>query len=495
MTSALPAHLTERWPHPGPPRIPRRRRPLRASATEPDGRLIVVANRAPVRRGEGGGWEPSVGGLATALLPVLEERGGVWVAAREEEEPGRQPYPAGDPAFVIRRVPMTEGERANYYEGMANSVLWPVSHYLLQHLALEHAFIEDYRRINARFAEVVTAEAEAGDVVWVHDYHLMLLPELVRAARPGTPLAHFWHVPWPAMEVFRILPWARELLRGLLGCDLLGFHVEEYVENFREAAHVLLGAELTPGGVRWRGREVRVEAHPIGVDVGRFERMATEAETERRAAEIRAAAHADHLVLGVDRLDYTKGLLARLLAFERFLQEHPETHGRVSLYQIATPSRTGVESYQELKREVDEVVGRINGAFSEGPWVPIHYYYRSLSQEELCAYYRAADVAFITPLRDGMNLVAHEFVAASERGALVLSEMTGAAYLLPEALLVNPYDEDQLCNALGVALEMPEAERRQRLAQLKERVRGLDVHDWAARFLASVAAGPVGSTP
>src|SRR5690606_10276943 len=267
-------------------------------------RLVVVANRAPVRREDDGAWEASVGGLATALLPVLERHGGVWVAMREDDDPTRQRYPEADPAFTIRRVPMTDEERVNYYEGMANSVLWPVSHYLLQHLALERAFIEDYRAVNRRFAEAVIAEAEPDDAIWVHDYHLMLLPQIVREALPEARLAHFWHIPWPAMEVFRILPWARELIRGLLGCDLIGFHVEEYVDNFRESAHVLLGAELTDGGVRWDGREVRVEAHPIGVDVAYFSETAAEARVRRAAEQIREEAAADFLFLGVDRLDY-----------------------------------------------------------------------------------------------------------------------------------------------------------------------------------------------
>ena len=476
------------WGHPGTPLSADR-----LSTGQPDvpsdldlSRLLVVANRSPVQQQDDGSWEPSVGGLATALLPVLDRHGGVWVSMQGGGRPLHQPYPEDAPRFDIRRVPMTDDERTNYYEGMANSVLWPVSHYLLQHLDLQHEFFQDYAEINERFAEVVTEEYAPGDVIWVQDYHLMLLPELLRARIPDATIAHFWHIPWPAMEVFRILPWARELIRGMLGCDLIGFHVEEYVENFREGARVLLGAELTPNGVLWQDREVRIEAHPIGIDVEFFEQAAATDAVRREAAALRESATAESIVVGVDRLDYTKGLLARMRGFERFLEQYPDAHGRVSLYQIATPSRTGVESYQELKREVDEVVGRINGTFSRGQWVPIHYYYRSFPQEELCAFYRAADVAFITPLRDGMNLVAHEFVTASEDGVLVLSEMAGAAYLFPEALLVNPYDEDGLATALRFALDMEEDERRSRLGTLKQRVTHLDVHRWADRFLHAI---------
>jgi trehalose 6-phosphate synthase len=475
-----------RWSHPGPPRSSDDVPPPEATPRTPDlDRLIVVANRAPIRKNDGA-WQPSVGGLATALLPVLEKHGGVWVSMQAGDAPEHQPYPADDPHFTIRRVPMSEDELHNYYEGMANSVLWPVSHYLLRHLALERAFIEDYRRINRRFAEAVVEEAGPHDTIWVQDYHLMLLPQHVRKQLPDATIAHFWHIPWPAMEVFRILPWARELVRGLLGCDLIGFHVEEYVDNFRETAKVLLGAELTENGVLWEGREVRVEAHPIGIDVSFFEQTSAAAHTQQQAAALREQSDVDFVILGVDRLDYTKGILARLHAFEKFLEQYPEYRQRVSLYQIATPSRTGVESYQELKREVDELVGRINGAFSRGHWVPIHYYYRTFTQEELCAFYRAADAAFVTPLRDGMNLVSHEFVAANDHGVLILSEMTGAAYLLPEALLVNPYDEERLASALKFALEMEEDERLGRLQALKERVGHLDVHYWADRFLAAI---------
>jgi trehalose 6-phosphate synthase len=232
---------------------------------------------------------------------------------------------------------------------------------------------------------------------------------------------------------------------------------------------------------------VRVEAHPIGIDVEYFAQTSASEPIRERAEALREESGVDFVLLGVDRLDYTKGILARLHAFEQFLERYPDYQGRVSLYQIATPSRTGVESYQTLKRDVDELVGRINGAFSEGHWSPIHYYYRRFSQQDLCAFYRAADAAFVTPLRDGMNLVSHEFVVANERGTLILSEMTGAAYLLPEAILVNPYDEERLAAALKFAIEMDPEERRVRREALKDRVANLDVHHWADRFLASIS--------
>lgn len=437
---------------------------------------------------------PSVGGLATALLPVLMEQGGVWIASRDKAgtEPARQLYPADDPAIAVRRIGLSEDEMMRFYYGMANRVLWPVSHYMVHHLKLDTGFMDVYRDVNLRFAEAVVEEYHEGDHIWVQDYHLMLAPDYIRQVHPEATIAHFWHIPWPAMEVFRILPWARELLRGMLGCDLIGFHVEEYVENFLESARVLLGARVQGNVVEWEGRQVRVEAHPIGIDTEGFSRMASEARTEAEA--IREELGVEQIVVGVDRLDYTKGVLSRLRAFERFLEKYPAYHRRVSFFQIATPSRTEVESYRQLKREVDEMVGRINGAYAQDGWTPVHYRYRAFTQEELCALYRAADVAFITPLRDGMNLVTQEFVAVNEHGVLVLSELTGAAYLLSEALQVNPFDAESLVQTLREALEMPADERIQRLRQLKKTVSRLDVHQWAKGFLQSLAITPSSSS-
>lgn len=445
--------------------------------------FVVVANRVPIRKTEDG-WATSVGGLASALLPVLKRQGGVWVGMGEDPElPERQEYPADDPDFVVRRVPLSSEELDNYYYGMANRVLWPVSHYMIQHLELKRDFIETYRSVNERFAQAVLEETSDNDYIWFQDYHLMLAPQIVREERPSATIGHFWHIPWPAMEVFRILPWSRELLRGMLNCDLIGFHVEEYVDNFIESARVLLGAEVGDDWVRWEGRTTRVEAHPIGIDVGRFERMASSGDVVDKMKDLKGRFGTDHVVIGIDRLDYTKGVLARLLAFEQFLEENPEYRGKVTFYQIATPSRTEVASYQQLKREVDEAVGRINGRFAREDWVPVNYRYRTYTQHELCAFYRAADAALITPLRDGMNVVTQEFITASQKGVLILSELTGAAYLLPEALQVNPYDQNGVANAIKEALEMPSTEKKERLTGLKQTVRDLDVHNWAGAFL------------
>ncbi len=449
-------------------------------------RLTVAANRVPIRQTDDG-WKPSIGGLATALLPVLESQGGVWVGMGEDPDlPTRQPYPEEDADFLVRRVPLSEQELDNYYYGMANRVLWPVSHYLNQHLELQNDFIDTYRTVNRRFADAILEETGEDDTIWVQDYHLMLAPRHLRDARPDAMIGHFWHIPWPAMEVFRILPWSRELLRGMLGSDLIGFHVPEYVENFIDSAKVLLGADVTDNTVTLDGHTTRVEAHPIGIDVDRFERMSQTDEVAEMAEQLRERLGTEHIVIGIDRLDYTKGILSRLQAFEQFLEENPDLHGSVSFYQIATPSRTEVESYQELKSEVDEAVGRINGRFAQDNWIPVNYRYRTYSQFELCAFYQVADAALVTPLRDGMNVVTQEFITASDSGALILSELTGAASLMEEAIQVNPYDQDKLAQAIRDALDMTEGEKKERLASLKSTVQKLDVHDWADGFLSSL---------
>ena len=446
--------------------------------------LTVVANRVPIRKSEDGQWTPSVGGLSTALLPVLRDRGGSWVGMGEDPSlPERQPYPADNPDFTVSRVPLSSEELDGYYYGMSNRALWPLSHYMVQHFEPNPDFMEVYRSVNKRFADAVLDETTGADDIWVQDYHLMLAPQWIREERPDATIGHFWHIPWPAMEVFRILPWARELLRGLLHCDLIGVHVDEYVDNFLESAEVLLGADIDGQTIHYNGRSTTVEAHPIGIEVDRFKQMAESAEVKEKAARLRDRLNTEFIVIGIDRLDYTKGVLSRLHAFERFLERNPSYHGRVSFYQIATPSRTRVDSYQQLKREVDEAVGRINGQFARDNWVPVNYRYRTYTQFELCAFYRAADAALITPLRDGMNVVTQEFITSTQNGALILSELTGAAYLLPEAIHVNPYDRDGLADSIRLALEMPESERRSRLKALKTHVEALDVHRWARRFL------------
>lgn len=462
--------------------------------------LVVVANREPFRR-EGDGWVPAVGGLATALLPVLERRGGAWVAWGEKDA-GTRPvlaYPPGAPRFTVQRLFLPAREVAGAYHGMANRTLWPLAHYFLDRVEIRRDFFNAYRSTNRRFAEASLAIWEDPAVpVWVHDYHLMLMPALLRAARPHGRIGFFWHIPWPAPEVWQVLPWAQDLVAGVLGADLVGLHTPEYVDNFLATCRLLPGAVVRGHRVHWRGRQVRVEAHPIGIDTARFRRWAAEPKVRERAARLRRIAASRFVLVGVDRLDYTKGIPERLAAWELLLERHPEWRGRVALYQIAVPSRTRLESYRQLKRRVDEQVGRINGAYMHDGWLPVRYLYRAFTPQELTAFYLAADVALVTPLRDGMNLVAQEYAWVTENGVLILSALAGAAAVLPEAVRVNPYDVDGFAEILhGVLSSLADERGRQgwdaRRAALKERIATLDVHRWAARFLASLEGAHEGT--
>jgi trehalose 6-phosphate synthase len=439
-------------------------------------------------------------------MPVLEQRGGAWVAMREphDDAPLRQALPEDSPRFTVRRLPLDEAEFEAYYQGMSNRVLWPLVHYFAESVEPDRTFWNAYRSVNRRFADaaVECADGTESPTFWVHDYQLMLAPEIIRAARPDARIGHFWHVPWPAPEVFRIVPSARALLRGILSADLVGFHTEGYAENFREGARDLLGATIVPAAhddgydLLWDGRRVHVEVRPIGIDVAEFEALGRDPEIARGAATTRdEAGEAERLIVGVDRLDYTKGIPLRLEAFERFLETYPEWHRRVSLFQVCTPSRTGIPAYDHLRRGVDELVGRINGRFAEGSWVPVSYRYRAYTREELAILYSAADIALVTPLRDGMNLVALEYAAVhDDTGALVLSELTGAADYLHGAVPVNPYDVDGVARTIRDALDMPLPERRERMSRLKAAVAGLDVHDWADGFLTSLAGVEAGDS-
>jgi len=459
-------------------------------------RLLLVSNREPYvreRTPEGVRFERTTGGLVTALDPVMRGSGGVWVAWQPEGDLEREPryqVPSEQPQFTLRQVPLTQREVTRYYHGFANRALWPLFHYFVGRCRFDADEWRAYQQINARFADVVAEEAAPGDLVWVHDYHFCLLPEMIRQRRgaAGGPLAFFLHIPFPTEEVFRVLPWRREVLAGLLGADLVGFHTDRYAGDFLGCCQRLLGADVDHQRrvVRWQGREVRVGAFPIGIDVAEFRQVATSPEVVERTARIREGLGGARLVLGVDRLDYSKGILERLHAIDSLLEARPDLRRRLVFLQVAVPSRTQVREYRELKREVDEMVGRVNGRHSTANWQPVRYLYRAVPREELVAYYRAADVCLVNPLRDGMNLVAMEFVACQEdgEGVLVLSELTGAAHTLGEgALLVNPFAIQQTAEALETALSMDVEERRQRMRKLFQRVTSCDVNAWLERIL------------
>ncbi len=461
--------------------------------------LVVVSNRLPYEAVDDAGpraFRRSAGGLVAALEPVLAARGGVWVgwdgAVGDPSADAERESPPARDGVRYHAVPLSAHEIALFYAGFANRTLWPLFHYSVDRTWIDGAAWEAYERVNERFARVAWAESVGEALVWVHDYHLLRVPHHLRRLRPRGRIAFFLHIPFPATDVFRILPWARSLLRGMLACDLVAFHTPVYALHFLACAERLLGCEVdrAAGLVRFEGHAVAVRALPISIDAAHVEELARAVRPVRRRRHRPRVAE----VLAVDRLDYTKGIHERLLAVERLFDRHPALRRRVRFTQLMVPSRERVADYASLKRRIDEAVGRINGRFAEEGWSPVRYLVRSLPLAELVPLYRGADVALVTPLRDGMNLVAKEYVAAQVEndGVLVLSELAGAADDLQEALLVNPFDIDAVAETLHRALTMPEDERRARMSALRDRVRANDVHAWVGRFLAEAegAWGP-----
>jgi trehalose 6-phosphate synthase/phosphatase len=457
-------------------RAPRREQPV-----------LIVSNRLPftAHRGHDGlELRPSSGGLVSALEPVLRKRGGTWVGwpgitlKRGDVLPELEQ--SGDGSYRIAPILLSETEINRYYHGFSNRTLWPLFHSLHERAVFDRRDWEAYRRVNERFASVAASHAGDVDLVWVQDYHLLLAPLELRRTLGGRRIGFFLHVPFPPFDVFRLLPWDRELLRGLLASDLIGFHIPGYAQNFLECVERRLGARVDRRTMRveWGDRTIQVGAFPIGIDFDAFDH-------EARAAAPSPEVHGERIVLGVDRLDYTKGIPERFLAFERLLELHPGHREKVVLLQLAVPSRSQVSEYRALKREIDELVGRINGRFATASWSPIRYLHRSLPQERLAALYRDADVALVTPLRDGMNLVAKEYAACqvAEPGVLVISKLAGASETMREALTVNPYSLDETAEAIHRALTMEEDERASRMASLRRRERRYNVERWVNSFL------------
>lgn len=445
---------------------------------------------------------PSSGGLATALRGPHERGDSLWIGwpgdAGGLDEEARAALFSRLAALRAVPVNLTAEEVSRYYEGFSNGVLWPLFHYLLDKVRVDgHRDFGAYEAVNERFADAVAARCEPGDAIWVHDYHLMLLPEALRRRLPGARIGFFLHIPFPAPEVFRTLPWRERLLRGLLGADVIGFHTASYRYHFVHAAARLLGVEPEIDAIGIDGRQVRVGVYPIGVDAVELGRLADSAEVRAEALRIHEQAPGGRVVLGVDRLDYTKGLPRRLAAIEVFLERWPDLRQGVKFVQIAAPTRENVEAYEQIRKEVHETVGRINGRYGSVDTTPIHFLNRSVPIEELCALYASADVMLVTPLRDGMNLVAKEYAAARTdgTGVLVLSELTGAAAEMVEALLVNPYDVEGVAAAIARALSMAPAEQALRMRALRRRVLENDVHRWARSFLDDLTAEPPSPSP
>ncbi len=464
----------------------------------PARKLILVSNRLPLSLTEDEGqlgFAPSPGGLASGLRTYLRSAGPavaeyVWVGW-----PGR-PVPPEQQAEVARRcreefsarpVFLSREDVEAFYEGICNKTIWPLFHYFPSLVAYEEEGWLAYERVNQIFADEVREVAGPGDLVWVHDYHFFLLPGMLKKQRPDLRVGFFLHVPFPSFELFRLLPdrWRRAMLTGVLGADLIGFHTHDYTQHFLKCVRRILGCDHELGQLALGDRIVCADTFPMGVDFAAFSALSADPALVQSSEEFRRPLGECRAILSIDRLDYTKGIPNRLLAFQAFLEANPDWHGRVALVMVVVPSRTGVEDYQRMKTRVDELVGHINGRFGRLDWTPVLYQYRSYPQEHLVALYVASDVMLVTPLRDGMNLVAKEYVAAraDETGVLVLSEMAGAASELGEAVTVNPNDIPGMARGLLTALEMPRAAQRQAMAAMRKRLRRYDVVRWAGDFL------------
>ena len=461
-------------------------------------RLIVVSNRLPFafQRSARGRWhaEPGSGGLVTALLPVLRNRGGTWIgwpgavgSAREFAAPLAE---AGAKAgYRLGAVTLSEDEVRDFYLGFSNEVVWPLFHDLPSLCNFDPAYWRTYDRVNRKYARAVASRAAPGDFVWVHDYHLMSVGAELRRLGVKSRLAFFLHIPFPSPDIFLKLPWRRPLIEALLRYDLIGFQTARDRRNFAACVEAL-GLPLRPA---------RIGNFPISIDYNAFMRAAASPEVAEKARELHRLLPRRKLVLGIDRLDYTKGITLRLRAFQHLLERHPEMRGRVSLIQVVVPSREDIPQYHRMKSEIEQLVGRINGAFARpGGWVPVWYEYRSLTRQELLAYYRAADIALITPLKDGMNLVAKEYCACSieEDCVLILSEFAGAAeQLAGGALLVNPYDVEGVAEMIRTAHAMPEDERVARMRTMRRSIRRHDVFWWVDSFLRAAIARDLRAFP
>ncbi|WP_437327340.1 bifunctional alpha,alpha-trehalose-phosphate synthase (UDP-forming)/trehalose-phosphatase [Sorangium sp. So ce381] len=471
-------------------------------------RLLIVSNRLPVTVHADQGdvsVVPSAGGLVTALRGPHERHGGLWLGwpgdlAQLTEEQRREVEERLDQLGAVP-VHLTSAEVTRYYDGFSNSVLWPLFHYLVEKLHLDaRQDWESYREVNERFADAIVSRYRPGDRVWIHDYQLTLVPAMLRRRIPDARIGFFLHIPFPAAEVFRILPWREQVLRGMLGADVVGFHTTAYRHHFVYSAARVLGLDPDLETLAYEGRRVRLGAYPVSIDVDEFVRLARDEEVRAEARRIRESAKGRKIVLGVDRLDYTKGIPRRMLAIERFLEREPELRSKVRFIQLAVPTREKVDAYADFRRVVNELVGRINGSYGTLDDVPIHFLHRSMPMAGVVALYLAADVMMVTPLRDGMNLVCKEYVASriDDTGALVLSEFAGAAAELIEALQVNPHDIDAVASTIQRALVMSPSEQRVRMQALRRRVVTHDAHRWSHRFLndlerASGAAPAVGA--
>ena len=459
--------------------------------------LLIVSNRLPVsviRRASSLQFHPSVGGLATGLASFCKSQQSSWIgwpgiatdriSQQEKQQISRELKQQNcHPVFLSAK------EVRNHYYGFCNKTLWPLFHYFCLYTVYEDQYWQAYNHVNQAFCDAVVNIAGPDDCIWVHDYQLMLLPGLIRDRLPDAQIGFFLHIPFPSFELFRFLPWRSEILKGLLGADLIGFHTYDYVRHFLSSTSRIVGKEHSMGTVTMGNRILKVDAFPMGIDYERFSEAVKSPSIEQRVATVRDKVGDCKVIVSIDRLDYTKGIIERLEAFDLFLSQNPQYKEKVTLILVAVPSRTGVEDYMQLRKQLEGLIGRINGEHGTIGWMPVWYLYRALPFERLVALYHIADVALVTPLRDGMNLIAKEFLATKTdgKGVLILSEMTGAASELGEALIVNARNKAAIIQAIKEALEMPVEEQAERNRLMQKRLSRYTVTRWAHDFVATLA--------
>ena len=468
-------------------------------------KLHIVSNRLPFSityEEDKPGLEPSVGGLATGMNSVYKDFNGKWIGWPGIASDTKSPIELKQMEALLAKegcesVHLTEHEVEEFYEGFCNNTIWPLFHYFPQYVDFHSEFWEAYVAVNRKFADKTLEVLGEGDYVWVHDYQLMLVPEMIKRERPDITIGYFLHIPFPSYEVFRILPWRKELLKGLLGADLIGFHTYDYERHFLSSVRRLFGYEISFNQIHIDDRILLADAFPMGIDYDKFAEAASRihqtplkdrSEVHRELEKYFLMDPERKLILSIDRLDYSKGIPNRLRAFDKFLERHPEYHGKVSLIMLAVPSRNNVIHYQRLKSEVEELVGSINGLYGNINYTPVWYFYRSMPFQNLVEMYSMSDVALITPVRDGMNLVAKEYVASriNQTGVMVLSEMAGVVKEMAEAVVINPNDEDETERAILQALEMSREEQGKRMLSMQKRLKRYDVFKWAKDFVGAL---------
>ena len=471
------------------------------------GKTIIISNRLPVQlqiSNETINAIPSVGGLATGMKSVHSGGDSLWIgwSGLTDEEIPKHLAPKIDQALAkhgASKVNLSSHEVDGFYFGFSNRTIWPLFHYFLEYSEFELESWNVYKAVNQKFADAILEKANDDDTIWVHDYQLMLVPQMVREKRPNISIGFFLHIPFPSFEIFRTLPWREEVLQGLLGADLIGFHTYDYERHFLSSVRRLLGLEVSFNDIYLDNRIIKVDSFPMGIDYKKFSEAAKDHQKSTKAEQSdlqqRLNSHKQStpdakLILSIDRLDYSKGIAKRLYAFEYFLNKYPQYKEKVRLIILAVPSRSNVPQYQLLKKEIDELVGRINGDFATVSWTPIWYFYRSVPFENLIDLYTSSDIAWLTPLRDGMNLVAKEYIATrtDKTGVLILSEMAGSANEMNESLLINPNNFEQIADALYEAINMPIEEQKTRNSQLQKRLERYNVEKWANDFMSSLQA-------